>query len=234
LASLTVLSKYFLAKVFKNGERKFLIPNYLCNFPFLTLCYREYAEAQSRQFSSGCQDNFAIFAFLAFLLTVLDLVLEMQGGAGRKKREEDPTLSSSSMLNNEVGRNATLVTYSLFRGFLNSVDANHHHCKMKYICEGAEESLKYGYIAPKMINLSRQKLRKLDNHHHFALALTSAKIMSDKTCSEKYPSCATSMAKPDSYRNVALDHANVEEMRVTEALEAFNKVRHQWSGLRTH
>ena len=80
----------------------------------------------------------------------------------------------------------------------------------------------------------RQKLRKLDNHHHFALALTSAKIMSDKTCSEKYPSCATSMAKPDSYRNVALDHANVEEMRVTEALEAFNKVRHQWSGLRTH
>ena len=155
LASLTVLSKYFLAKVFKNGERKFLIQNYLCNFPCLTLCYREYSEAQSRQFSSGCQDNFAIFAFLAFLLTVLDLVLEMQGGAGRKKREEDPTLSSSSMLNNVVGRNATLVTYSLFRGFLNSVDANHHHCKMKYICEGAEESLKYGYIAPKMINLSR-------------------------------------------------------------------------------
>ena len=27
----------------------------------------------ARQFSSGCQDSFAIFAFLAFLLTVLDL-----------------------------------------------------------------------------------------------------------------------------------------------------------------
>ena len=37
-----------------------------------------YTEYEARQFSSGCQDNFAIFAFLAFLLTVLDLVLEMQ------------------------------------------------------------------------------------------------------------------------------------------------------------
>ena len=38
------------------------------------------------------------------------------------------------------------------------------------------------------------------------------------------------MAKPDSYRNVALRKTNVEETRLTEeALEAFNKVRKQWS-----
>ena len=76
----------------------------------------------------------------------------------------------------------------------------------------------------------RQKLRKLDNGLNFALALTFNENMSDKTCNDKYPLCATSMAKPDSYRNVALRKTNVEETRLTEeALEAFNKVREQWS-----
>ena len=117
-----------------------------------------YTEYEARQFSSGCQDNFAIFAFLAFLLTVLDLVLEMQ--ARRKKRSEDNLMARSSILSNEVGRNATLVTYSLFRGFMNSVDAM-PKCKMKHICEGAQESLKYGYIAPKMINLTRYSYKNI-------------------------------------------------------------------------
>ena len=117
-----------------------------------------YTEYEARQFSSGCQDNFAIFAFLAFLLTVLDLVLEMQ--ARRKKRSEDNLMARSSILSNEVERNATLVTYSLFRGFMNSVDAM-PKCKMKYICEGAQESLKYGYIAPKMINLTRYSYKNI-------------------------------------------------------------------------
>ena len=117
---------------------------------------REHSKVEARQFSSGCQDNFAIFAFLAFLLTVLDLVLEMQGGAaGGGKRRKRSDLSQLSFIGNEDGRNATLVSYALFRGFMNSIDADSYHCKVKYICEGAEESLKYGHLAPKIINLTR-------------------------------------------------------------------------------
>ena len=43
---------------------------------------------------------------------------------------------------------------------MNSVDAM-PKCKMKYICEGAQESLKYGYIAPKMINLTRYSYKNI-------------------------------------------------------------------------
>ena len=36
----------------------------------------------------GCSDSFSVFAFLAFLLALIDLFLELQGTmGGRKKRE---------------------------------------------------------------------------------------------------------------------------------------------------
>ena len=172
----------------------------------------------------------------------------MQGGAaGGGKRRKRSDLSELSFIGNEDGRNATLVSYALFRGFMNSIDADSYHCKVKYICEGAEESLKYGHLAPKIINLTRyscfesllkpffwwnisfdihrHRMHKLENgqNPYISMALSShGGGAASGTCSEKYPLCT---AKPDSYRSVSLDNSVVEESGVKEALEAFDKMR---------
>ena len=46
-------------------------------------------ESQPRTFSSGCNDAFSVFGFLAFLLALLDLIMELNATpapVGRKKR----------------------------------------------------------------------------------------------------------------------------------------------------
>ena len=44
------------------------------------------AEFQPRTFSSGCNDAFSVFGFLAFLLALLDLILELNMSKKRRKR----------------------------------------------------------------------------------------------------------------------------------------------------
>ena len=104
-------------------------------------------------YSSGCQDNFAIFAFLAFLLAVLDFVMETQmmaGGGKRKKREVTFPLDQ-----NKLTKNATLTSYSMFRGFMNAMATEDEQCKSLFMCESGREVKQYGPLAERIAILSR-------------------------------------------------------------------------------
>ena len=46
----------------------------------------ENVKSQARTFSSGCNDAFSVFGFLAFLLALLDLILELNMNRKRRRR----------------------------------------------------------------------------------------------------------------------------------------------------
>ena len=47
-------------------------------------------EFQPRTFSSGCNDAFSVFGFLAFLLALLDLILELNMAKKRRRKRFSP------------------------------------------------------------------------------------------------------------------------------------------------
>ena len=71
---------------------------------------------------SGCDDPFAIFGFLAFLLALLQLLVD--SGSKKKKR----STGDCQLVNRQGGsrdremREAALAVYSMIQGFLNSMD----------------------------------------------------------------------------------------------------------------
>ncbi|XP_047488984.1 uncharacterized protein LOC125039225 [Penaeus chinensis] len=97
----------------------------------------------------GCSDSFSVFGFLAFLLALLDLILELQGNR-RKKRdargvEEDVNLKAECQSQDEI-QQATSACYSLLRGFLNTLAAQDAECARRFLCEGAEEAASAGPV----------------------------------------------------------------------------------------
>ena len=70
------------------------------------------AEFQPRTFSSGCNDAFSVFGFLAFLLALLDLILELNMNKRRRKR-----FSPNSLI--ETGNK---IIQEWRNGELNSID----------------------------------------------------------------------------------------------------------------
>lgn len=115
-------------------------------------------EFSPRTFSSGCTDNFAIFAFLAFLLTVLDLIMEMQG---MKRRKRETITSSIDYEQNQITKNATVATYTLLRGFLNAEATENEDCRMLFFCESGSETASYGPVAKKIATLAGHKVMEL-------------------------------------------------------------------------
>jgi hypothetical protein len=93
---------------------------------------------------------------LAFLLALLDLILELQGTGGRKRRETfENQVEKDSTSFEELEKNSTLASYSIFRGFLNSMDAEMFSCTQKYFCEATFEAGKYGQIGQMIARISR-------------------------------------------------------------------------------
>nr|XP_027230154.1 uncharacterized protein LOC113821830 [Penaeus vannamei] len=97
----------------------------------------------------GCSDSFSVFGFLAFLLALLDLILELQGNR-RKKRdtrgmEGDASLKAECQSQDEL-QQATSACYSLLRGFLNALAAQDPECARRFLCEGAEEAAAAGPV----------------------------------------------------------------------------------------
>ena len=100
---------------------------------------------RGRTFSSGCYDAFTVFAFLAFLLALLDLILELQMMRRRRRKREE----------RDDEKNATLAANSILRGFLNTVDTKDEHCAKRFYCEGAQAAAKNGEIGRKMARIAR-------------------------------------------------------------------------------
>ena len=69
---------------------------------------------------SGCDDPFAIFGFLAFLLALLQLLVD-SGSKKKKRSTEDCQLVNRQGGSREV-REGALAVYSMIQGFLNTMD----------------------------------------------------------------------------------------------------------------
>ena len=68
----------------------------------------------------GCDDPFAIFGFLAFLLALLQLLVD--SGDGRRRRSVGRCqVSRQQGISSEL-REASLAVYTLIQGFLNTMD----------------------------------------------------------------------------------------------------------------
>ena len=72
---------------------------------------------------SGCDDPFAIFGFLAFLLALLQLLVD--SGSKKKKRstEDCKPVNMQGGSGDREMREGTLAVYSMIQGFLNTMDA---------------------------------------------------------------------------------------------------------------
>ncbi|XP_066959482.1 uncharacterized protein [Macrobrachium rosenbergii] len=104
--------------------------------------------------SGGCNDAFSGFGFLAFLLALLDLILELSNDGARRLRRnaaDSPPASSpeSIFLTNDLKTNplmeeASAACYSMHRGFLNALAAADGECAKRFLCEGAHEAASQG------------------------------------------------------------------------------------------
>ena len=70
-----------------------------------------------------------------------------------KRRKRD--INESQIVQNEIEKNATIATYTLFRGFLNAVASDNDQCQKLFLCEGGLETAPYGKTAIKIATLAR-------------------------------------------------------------------------------
>ena len=75
---------------------------------------------------NGCDDPFAIFGFLAFLLALLQLLVD-SGGEERKKRSTYQCSHEQALKNSPELKEGVLGAYIMFQGFLNAVDVGRDH-----------------------------------------------------------------------------------------------------------
>ena len=75
----------------------------------------------------GCDDPFAIFGFLAFLLALLQLLVDSEGGEERKKRSTYQCSHEQVLKNSPELKEGVLGAYIMFQGFLNAVDVGRDH-----------------------------------------------------------------------------------------------------------
>lgn len=97
----------------------------------------------------GCDDGFGVFGFLAFLLALLDLLLDL-GGDGRKKRSSgDEGMCDLPNPHPQV-REGTLAALVMLRGFLNAVEpleeTDSQECAALAICEASTEAARLGEV----------------------------------------------------------------------------------------
>ena len=55
----------------------------------------------------------------------------------------------------KLKKNATIATYTIFRGFLNVVASDNDQCQKLFLCEGGLETASYGKTAIKIASLAR-------------------------------------------------------------------------------
>ena len=80
----------------------------------------------AREGGYGCDDPFAIFGFLAFLLALLQLLVDSGGGEERRKRSTNQCNHEEAFKTNPDVREGVLGAYIMLQGFLNSLDTGRH------------------------------------------------------------------------------------------------------------
>ena len=57
--------------------------------------------------------------------------------------------------NSDHGKEAMLASYSLFRGFLNAMDAEDPSCSRLFMCEASQEASRIGVIGKTLAKVGR-------------------------------------------------------------------------------
>ena len=93
----------------------------------------------------GCDDPFAIFGFLAFLLALLQLLVD-SGGEERRKRSANKCREDHLIRATPEIREGVLGAAIMFQGLLNSMDTASSICEEYVVCEAAQESARLGVV----------------------------------------------------------------------------------------
>lgn len=107
--------------------------------------------------SGGCNDAFSGFGFLAFLLALLDLILELNNDAAGRRRRRDAASAfvgssperlfvTNGLKSDPEMEKASSACYSMYRGFLNALAATEEVCAKRFLCEGASEAASQGRL----------------------------------------------------------------------------------------
>ena len=85
----------------------------------------------------------------------------------------DSTYYSENMMcsnhptSSQWNQEAILASYSIFRGFLNAMDAEDSICSQFFICEGSHEAAKLGWIGTSLAKVARYILSKFNKVKYF-------------------------------------------------------------------
>ncbi|KAG0718197.1 hypothetical protein GWK47_052890 [Chionoecetes opilio] len=180
---------------------------------------------------SGCNDSFSVFGFLAFLLALFDLIMELQDDADAAA---DTTMRSARNLSAREGRAADLLAeqllpvsaqehgegsqqaaaacHSMLRGFLNGVTANDATCAERFLCEGAEEATAAGDFGQVVASIVSRNAAiwvargRGDQYEGVGEAMQVG--VRGESCADKYPKC---LDYPSFYRQPSEDDPEPEE-----------------------
>ena len=64
-------------------------------------------------------------------------------------------MCSNQATSSQWNQEAILASYSIFRGFLNAMDAEDSTCSQYFICEGSQEAAKLGWIGRSLAKVGR-------------------------------------------------------------------------------
>ncbi|XP_066960766.1 uncharacterized protein [Macrobrachium rosenbergii] len=164
----------------------------------------------------GCTDSFSVFGFLAFLLALLDLILDLQmnmagggGTAGRSVRSADGVDESSgsplTCQNNAELQQATSACYSMLRGFLNALASDDPECAKRFMCEGAEEAATAGPVGEVIASVASLNagswLQKVNATMFAGVTEAGESGAKSRGCAFRYSKC---FGLPDAYRYPAV------------------------------
>ena len=68
---------------------------------------------------------------------------------------ENVMMCNSQQSGAQWNQEGVLASYSLFRGFLNAMDAEDSICSQFFICEGSHEAAKLGWIGTSLAKVAR-------------------------------------------------------------------------------
>ncbi|XP_071542359.1 uncharacterized protein [Panulirus ornatus] len=152
----------------------------------------------------ACTDSFSVFGFLAFLLALLDLILELQDmddGTRRRRAAQGESVPIPPCQEEQEVLQATSASYSLLRGFLNALATDDAECAKRFLCEGAEEASAAGPLGEVIANVASLNagswLLKVNSTLFADVGTAGQSGAKLRGCAVRYSRC---FALPDTYR----------------------------------